>query len=269
MRPFAERLATLTEARGRLCVGIDPHSATLAGWGLDDTVAGCERFARGLIEALGEQVAAFKPQAAFFEAHGSAGVALLGRVLADISAVGAVSILDVKRGDIGSTMQAYARAYLGDGELAADAVTLSPYLGFGALAPALELAAANGRGVFVLARTSNPEGGGLQQAITAAGVSVAQGIVVAANAANQTAGTPLAGLVIGATHADSGVDLAGFDGWVLAPGIGAQGGTITGLQASFGAVYRRVLPSVSREIAASGPEPTALRDRAAALTLTS
>jgi orotidine-5'-phosphate decarboxylase len=265
--PFAERLATLTSQRGRLCVGIDPHAATLASWGLDDTVAGCERFARGLVAALGERVAVFKPQSAFFEAYGSAGVALLGRVLSDIAAAGAISILDVKRGDIGTTMRAYARAYLGDGELSADAVTLSPYLGFGALAPALELANANGRGVFVLARTSNAEGGTIQRAIAEGGGSVAQSVVAEAVLANTAAGTPLVGLVIGATHNDMELDLGGFDGWVLAPGIGAQGGTVAGLRAIFGPAYAQVLPSVSREVAAVGPDPVVLRERAAALSL--
>jgi orotidine-5'-phosphate decarboxylase len=219
------------------------------------------------VAALGEQVAVFKPQSAFFEAHGSAGVAVLGRVLVDIAAQGALSILDVKRGDIGSTMQAYARAYLGAGELAADAVTLSPYLGFAALNPALELAAQNGKGVFVLARTSNPEGDALQQARTAAGSSVAQSIVDAATASNQQAGTPLVGLVVGATRADLGVDLSRFDGWILAPGIGFQGGSVAGLQTSFGTAYQRVLPSASREIAAAGDDVARLRSRASGLAL--
>jgi orotidine-5'-phosphate decarboxylase len=233
---------------------------------LDDTLAGCESFARGLIAALGEQVAVFKPQSAFFEAHGSAGVALLGRVLRDIAAAGAISILDVKRGDIGTTMQAYARAYLADGELSADAVTLNPYLGFGTLTPALELAKKNGRGLFVLTRTSNPEGASVQQARNLDGSSVAQSIANEAIRANDAAGTALVGLVIGATPCEHTVELTGFNGWVLAPGIGAQGATITGLRAMFGQTCNQVLPSASREVAAVGSDPMALRERAAQLS---
>jgi orotidine-5'-phosphate decarboxylase len=127
---YGERLSRVVAERGPLCVGIDPHPSMLRAWGLGADVAGLEACARGMVEALGAEVAVFKPQSAFYEAHGSAGVAVLERVLADIAATGALSLLDVKRGDIGSTMDAYAQAYLSDGSpLAADAVTLSPYLG--------------------------------------------------------------------------------------------------------------------------------------------
>jgi len=156
----------VVEARHPLVVGIDPHPSLLAAWGLERSVSGLERCARGLVDAVGDQVAVFKPQSAFFETYGSAGIAVLERVLADIAAKGAISILDVKRGDIGSTMDAYADAYLADGApLAADAITLSPYLGFGSLMPAFERAVAYDRGVYVLARTSNPEGGQVQLAL--------------------------------------------------------------------------------------------------------
>ena len=157
--PYGPRLAAALAQRGPLCVGVDPHPAILDRWGLSADVAGLERCARGMVEALGHTVAVFKPQSAFFEAYGSRGIAVLERTLADIAAAGALSILDVKRGDIGSTMDAYAAAYLTDGSpLAADAVTLSPYLGFGSLSGAVDLARAQGRGVYVLALTSNPEG---------------------------------------------------------------------------------------------------------------
>ena len=131
-QPYGERLAALVTERGPLCVGVDPHPSLLASWGLAADAQGLERCARGMIEALGGIVPVFKPQSAFFEAYGAAGIAVLERTLADIKAAGAISLLDVKRGDIGSTMDAYAAAYLSDGSpLAADAVTLNPYLGFG------------------------------------------------------------------------------------------------------------------------------------------
>ncbi len=167
MTTYWRRLREVVAERGPLCVGIDPHPSLLKSWGLEASAAGAETCARTLVEALGDRVAAFKPQSAFFEAHGSAGIAALERVLADIHGTGAMSILDVKRGDIGSTMEAYADAYLADGSpLAADAITLSPYLGFGSLAPAFERAHRYERGVYVLARTSNPEGSQVQLALT-------------------------------------------------------------------------------------------------------
>jgi orotidine-5'-phosphate decarboxylase len=168
-------------------VGVDPHPSLLASWGLAADVQGLERCARGMIEALGGIVPVFKPQSAFFEAYGAAGIAVLERTLADIKAAGAISLLDVKRGDIGSTMDAYAAAYLSDGSpLVADAVTLSPYLGFGSLDGAIELADRGGRGVYVLALTSNPEGGQVQRARTADGRTVGQIVIDEAASRNAT-----------------------------------------------------------------------------------
>jgi len=257
--PFAARLDTAVASRGRLCVGIDPHPASLAAWGLENDLDGLEHFSRGLVDAVGAHVACLKPQSAFFEAHGPEGLGVLARVLGDIASTGALSILDVKRGDIGSTMVAYARAYLADdAPLAADAITVSPFLGFGTLTPALDLAEKTGRGLFVLTRTSNPEGAGVQLAHrpsreVGAVRTVAQDIVVAAAAANAAAGSALVGLVIGASLKTLDVDLVGFDGWVLAPGIGTQGGEVAHLRELFGASLHRVLPTASRAVADAGP----------------
>ncbi|SER54312.1 orotidine-5'-phosphate decarboxylase [Propionibacterium cyclohexanicum] len=264
---FAARLAGLCARRGRLCVGIDPHEKLVRSWGFDYDAEGVERFSRTAVAALAQTVAVFKPQSAFFEIFGSKGLAALGRVLGDIRQAGALSILDVKRGDIGSTMSAYAQAYLAPGaELEADSITLSPYLGFESLRPALDLAHAGGRGVFVLCHTSNPEGRGVQFA-RHEGRSVAQGVVDAAVDEQRVHPLGDVGLVIGATHEDSGVDLSGFRGWVLAPGIGAQGGTIGALGTIFGEAVERVLPSASRGVLSAGPEPAALRAAAACLVL--
>ncbi|MFZ0531384.1 MAG: orotidine-5'-phosphate decarboxylase, partial [Propionicimonas sp.] len=208
---------------------------------------------------LGDLVAVFKPQSAFFEAHGSAGVAALERVLADIAASGALSILDVKRGDIGSTMEAYADAYLSDGSpLAADAITVSPYLGFGSLAPAFERAHRYERGVYVLARTSNPEGAQVQLALTQ-DASVVQAIIDAATEVNHASRQKAIGLVVGGTHDSLGCDLADFNGSILVPGIGVQGGRMEDLPGLFGDVVDQVLPSVSRGVIAAGPDASALR----------
>ncbi|TDC21321.1 orotidine-5'-phosphate decarboxylase [Streptomyces sp. 8K308] len=262
--PFGTRLRRAMDERGPLCVGIDPHPSLLAAWGLGDDIAGLERFAGTVVDALAERVAVLKPQSAFFERFGSRGVAVLERTVADARSAGALVLLDAKRGDIGSTMAAYAATYLAEGApLAADAVTLSPYLGYGSLRPALDLARANGMGVFVLALTSNPEGAEVQSAVTAAGPTVAQGILDRLreeNAAELAAGAPLGsfGAVVGATVGETGAELA-IGGPLLAPGVGAQGATAADLPRVFGGTLGQVLPSVSRGVLKHGPEPAALR----------
>ena len=263
---YRDRLTAVVTNRGNLCVGIDPHAGLLEAWGLPDNATGLAEFSRTVIDAIGSDVAVFKPQSAFFERHGSAGIAVLEETLAAIHAAGALSILDVKRGDIGSTMSAYASAYLRrDSPLRADAITISPYLGFGSLAPALELAAETEAGVYVLVRTSNPEGVLLQSSIDAKGVSVAQQIIDESVAWTAQTGFDGIGAVIGATLPDLQLDLDAFDGSILAPGVGAQGGTITGLSALFGANTRNVLPSVSREVLSAGPMQTSLQTKLAVM----
>lgn len=255
---YAERLRTITAERGRLCVGIDPMPSVLDAWGLPHDVDGLERCARGIVEEIGGEVAVFKPQSAFFEAFGSRGVAVLERVLVDISEAGAMSILDVKRGDIGSSMAGYASAFLGDdAPTRADAITVSPYLGVGSLKPAVEAAVAGGQGLYVLARTSNPDGGSIQLA-DAGGVSVAQHVVDTVAALNPAAEHAV-GLVVGGTHGDPGCDLSRFNASILVPGIGAQGGTVTGLAAIFGDALPNVLPTASRGVIGLG------RDKVSAL----
>ena len=244
---------------------MDPHPSLLASWGLAADAQGLERCARGMIEALGGIVPVFKPQSAFFEAYGAAGIAVLERTLADIKAAGAISLLDVKRGDIGSTMDAYAAAYLSDGSpLAADAVTLNPYLGFGSLDSAIELADRGGRGVYVLALTSNPEGRQVQHARAADGRTVGQIIideVASRNASRRKPGAILGpvGVVVGATIGNTQTDLSALGGSILAPGIGAQGGTAADLAAVFAGATQLVLPSTSREVMSAGPAPAELR----------
>lgn len=257
---FLQRLNQLASCRQKLCVGLDPHENIVTKWGLNYDVAGAEKMARQTIEALGDLVCAFKPQSAFFECFGSPGIAALERVLKDIRQTGALSILDVKRGDIGSTMAAYAKAYLGDqAPLSADAITLSPYCGFEALRPALDLAKDNNCGVYVLCRTSNLQGSQVQLK-NSEGKSVAQMIVDQANAENMVDGSGYVGLVIGATH-NLDVDLEGFTGSILAPGIGAQGGSVSSLSTIFGDRAEQVLASASRSILSAGPGRHDLRRR--------
>ena len=258
--PFGTRLREAMDARGPLCVGIDPHAALLEAWGLGDDVAGLERFSRTVVEALADRVAVLKPQAAFFERFGSRGIAVLERSVADARAAGALVLMDAKRGDIGSTMAAYADAFLSPtSPLFSDAVTLSPYLGFGSLRPALDAARASGGGVFVLALTSNPEGHEVQRAVGEDGLTVAQSVLNRLAAENAGA-EPLGsfGAVVGATLKDAGVDLA-VNGPLLAPGIGAQGATPADIPGLFGAASGNVVPSVSRDVLRHGPSVPALR----------
>lgn len=272
--PFGARLADAMDRFGPLCVGIDPHPGLLAAWGLADDAEGLRRFALTVVEALTGEVAALKPQAAFFERHGSRGVAVLEEVLAAVRGEATQVVLDAKRGDIGSTMSGYGDAYLAAGApLACDALTVSPYLGVGALAPAVRTAVANGRGLFVLALTSNPEGPGVQHAVAAEGEAVAAGVarqVAALNAsALEAAPAPLGpfGLVVGATVGDAvrrlGIDLAAVRGPLLAPGVGAQGAGAAELADVFGAARRAVLASTSRAVLDAGPTVGSLRDAAA------
>ncbi|MFC1416015.1 orotidine-5'-phosphate decarboxylase [Streptacidiphilus cavernicola] len=264
LAPFGTRLWEAMDARGRLCVGIDPHASLLEAWGLGDDVAGLERFSLTVVEALAEQVAVFKPQAAFFERFGSRGVAVLERTVADARAAGALVLMDAKRGDIGSTMAAYADAFLAPtSPLFSDAVTVSPYLGFGSLRPALDLARASGAGVFALALTSNPEGHEVQHAVGADGLTVAQSVLGRLSAENGDA-DPMGsfGAVVGATLTGIDADLD-INGPLLAPGVGAQGATPADLPKVFGPVARNVLPSVSRDILKHGPSAAALREASA------
>ena len=257
---YGVRLAKAVAERGPLCVGIDPHPSLLDAWDLPRTAAGLEQMARGMVEALGPQVAVFKPQSAFFEAYGSAGIAVLERTLTDIAAAGALSLLDVKRGDMSTSMAAYAAAYLADGSpLAADAITVSPYLGFGSLTGAIDLALQHDRGVYVLALTSNPEGPQFQHARVDDGRMVGQVVVEEAARYNPAGEVGSVGVVVGATIGRTGVDFSTLHGSILAPGIGAQGATAADLAEVFGPATSLVLPSVSREAMSAGPDPAALR----------
>jgi orotidine-5'-phosphate decarboxylase len=251
---FGARLHEAVRSRGPLCAGIDPHAALLHDWGLDDDLDGLERFALTAAEALAPRVAVVKPQSAFYERFGSRGIAVLERLVVTCRDAGALVLLDVKRGDIGSTSQAYADAYLDPSSpLAVDAITASPYLGFGSLTPMIDTARKHDAGVFVLALTSNKEGPEVQEARTDGG-TVADVVLDHLRALNAGA-DPLGsfGAVVGATI-DGGGHRLDINGPVLAPGYGAQGGTLDDLRRIFGDGVRHVLPSTSRELLRVGPD---------------
>lgn len=263
--PFGARLHAALADRGPLCAGVDPHASLLAEWGLSDTVGGLERFALTAVEGLAPHVSVIKPQSAFYERFGSAGIAVLERVVAESRAAGALVLLDVKRGDIGSTSQAYADAYLDPASpLASDAITVSPYLGFGSLDPFVETARRFDAGLFVLGLTSNREGPEVQRATTETGESVAARMFSHLRELNRDA-EPLGsfGAVVGATVGDLDASLAsalGFGGPLLAPGFGEQGGTVADLRRIFGDLA--VLPSSSRGLLRQGPSVVSLAEAA-------
>ena len=258
MTGFGARLAEAKADRGPLCLGIDPHPGLLQAWDLPATVDGLAAFCDTCVAAFAG-FAVVKPQVAFFEAYGAAGYAVLERTIAALRDNGVLVLADAKRGDIGTTMAAYAAAWAGDSPLAADAVTASPYLGFGSLQPLLQVAAANDRGVFVLAATSNPEGATVQRA-DADGRTVAQLIVDHVAAANEAMRPEpgSVGVVVGATILQA-PDLSALGGPVLVPGVGAQGGRPEALVGLGGAAPGQLLPAVAREVLRAGPDVAGLR----------
>ncbi len=263
---FGSRARAAMDAYGPVCVGLDPHASLLEAWGVGDTLDGLDRVAAACVEAFAGQVAFVKPQSAFFERFGSRGVAILERTLQDLRHTGTLTVLDVKRGDIGSTAAAYAEAYLDeDSPMAADAVTVSPFLGFGSLAPFLEEAEKNDPGVFDLALTSNPEGPQVQHATAGSGRTGAGDVLAALREANAGA-TPMGsyGAVVGATIGSTDEDLD-VNGPLLVPGFGSQGGTVDDLRRIFDGVTRHVLPSTSRQVLQAGPDVAALRGAAVAV----
>jgi len=259
MTAFGVRLAAAKASRGPLCLGIDPHPELLRAWGLPTTADGLATFCDICVAAF-SGFAVVKPQVAFFEAYGAAGYAVLERTIAALRDAAVLVLADAKRGDIGTTMAAYAAAWAGDSPLAADAVTASPYLGFGSLRPLLEAAAAHDRGVFVLAATSNPEGATVQQAVFD-GRTVAQLVVDQAAQVNQSAAGSepgYVGVVVGATVFEA-PDVSALGGPVLVPGVGVQGGRPEALGGLGGAAPGQLLPAVAREVLRAGPDVSDLR----------
>ncbi len=244
---FADRLIARVEAtRSHLVVGLDPDLRELPPELLDGAhdLAGAARaaeaFATAVIDGVADLVPAVKPQSAFFEAFGSAGVAALERVEAHARDAGLLVIEDSKRGDIGNTMAAYAtaalgRLRLGDRDLPvhhADAVTVSPYLGPESLAPMIDVARAHGKGLFVLVRTSNAGSGELQDAPVGAPdgaplhARVAAMVDALGRAGIGVSGYADVGAVTGLTFPEQAPALRALmpHAYLLVPGLGAQGG---------------------------------------------
>jgi orotidine-5'-phosphate decarboxylase len=268
---FGGRLARVFATKGQLCVGLDPHSFLLGEWGLPDDAAGLREFGMRVLDAVEGTVGIVKVQVAFFERHGAAGFGALEAVLAGARERGLLVIADAKRGDVGSTVEAYGEAWLLPGSpLEADALTVSAFQGVGSLAGPLALARAAGKGLLVLAATSNPESAQPQAAIIdrgpPAGRTVAAGIVdevIGLNVGDSpnSGSRPIGnvGVVLGATVglAGLGIPLEAMASApatpVLAPGFGHQGATFSELPVRYGPVAPFVIASTSRGLLVAGP----------------
>ncbi len=255
MTPFAERLAHAVQSkRTPLCVGLDPRweslPAVIRTRHADGTLAGVaaayREFCLKILDLVAEHVPAVKPQSAFFEACGPAGMAAMPAVISKAKQLGLIVILDAKRGDIASTAAAYAEAAFAgtphEGRTLpvwnADALTVNPYLGRDAVEPFITTARQSAGGLFILVRTSNP-GSGLFQNLECDGKKMYQHVadaVTAWNGENLAAnGYGDCGAVVGATHPKELAELrARMPGvWFLVPGYGAQGGTAADVAAAF------------------------------------
>jgi orotidine-5'-phosphate decarboxylase len=261
---FASRVASAVAGSGPLCVGIDPSASLLDQWGLEPDAGGLRRFGLTCVEAFADVVPVVKPQVAFFERRGSAGVAALEAVIAEARAAGLLVIGDAKRGDIGTTMAAYAEAWMdADSPLGVDALTAVPYLGLGSLQPLFDRAAVHGRGVIVVVRSSNPEGRMVQEARTDEGRGPAVEDMLLAQIAetNRDGRVPpgTVGAVVGATLGPSTFRLPDLGGVILAPGVGAQGaGPVEVGRLFTGCPPGSVLASASRSVLSAGPDVGAL-----------
>lgn len=157
MKPFADRLIEATEQFGPLCVGIDPHAGRIPAIFGGDTADGIERWGLAMVEAVKGRAGVIKPQIAFFERHGWAGLKALEHICATAHQAGLVILMDAKRGDIGSTAEGYASAFLREpSHFHCDALTVNPYMGLDTIEPHVRAAEEFAKGVIVLARTSNP-----------------------------------------------------------------------------------------------------------------
>lgn len=267
---FGQRLVDGISTFGPLCAGVDPHPALLHTWGVGDSVAGLRNFSEACVEAWAGHVAVVKPQIAFFERFGSAGLAVAEEMTAAFREAGTLVITDAKRGDLDSTMAAYGAAYFEpERPLFTDALTVTPFLGGSVLEAVAMAAQPVGGGIFALALTSNHDGHEVQHAVAANGKTIAANVIAEVQRLNTLVspeGVGPYGLVVGATlsQTPADVNLGEFRGPILAPGYGAQGATAADLATLFSEVSDRVTVNASRSLLRQGPVVSDLRQAAAA-----
>lgn len=245
---FGDRLAQAVRTkRSAVCVGLDPRWQSLpqsirSGIDTDNRAAvakATECYCRCVIDCVVDHAAIIKPQAAFFEQLGPEGMSCLYEVIRHCRWRGLDVLLDAKRGDIGTTAEGYADAYLGQASpWGCDALTVNPYLGDDTLQPFVSAANSRGAGLFVLVKTSNP-GSGFIQDLQVAGESlyhrVSRVVQAAAEQSKGASGYGNIGAVVGATYPQQLVEMRAAmpNAWLLIPGYGAQGGTAADVAVGF------------------------------------
>ncbi|WP_213269805.1 orotidine-5'-phosphate decarboxylase [Hyphomonas sp.] len=229
MTDFAARLINGTRKFGPLCVGIDPHPGLIPDILGGDTPEGVWKWSQAIIEAAAGKVAVVKPQVSLFERHGPEGMAALQAAAKAARAAGLIVLMDAKRGDIGSTAEGYAQAYLSPGApFEGDALTVNPYMGLDTLEPYAKLAKTHGKGVIVLVRTSNPGAADFQSRIMGGAplyVRVAEALGPLTERLMSPCGWSSLMMVIGATAPEEAraVRALAPKALFLVPGYGAQG----------------------------------------------
>jgi len=247
---FADRLAAEVERkRSQLVVGLDPQPDLMPV----EVRGDLSRFCCGIIDAVGPHAVAVKPQLAFFEVFGPAGLAAFDDVCLYARRAGLMVIADGKRGDIGSTARAYAEAYLEGDVPRADALTVNPYLGRESIEPYLSAARRRGAGIFTLVKTSNA-GADVQD------VTLSDGRPLWHHVATLVAewgedlvgevGLSSVGAVVGATHPRAVAEARRLmpQAILLLPGIGAQGGDVASLERAFQSGPASAIVNASRSV---------------------
>ena len=261
---FSRKLERAFNNYGQLCVGVDPHATLLIDNGIDDSLQGLEEFSSRLLEGMIGHVGIVKFLVSFFERFGSAGLKVLENQLSLAKQEGLLVIADAKRGDIGSTMAAYADAWLGkDASFICDALTVNPFLGVGSLEPAMAAAVERGKGLFVLCATSNPEAQTVQGSMRD-GVGLSKSIANDVSKFNKLTSQSNSrfgsiGLVVGATVdlLQNELDDLNSEGSklrspILSPGFGAQGVNLTQAKEIFPNTFGDTIFSASRSILRNG-----------------
>lgn len=266
---FAARFAAVRSRYGPLAWGLDPSGAILDAWRLGDTPEGLDRFAEITLEAANGNVGLLKLQAAFYERHGWQGIQTLQRLIGEAQSAGLLVIVDAKRGDVGTTNDAYAEAYLGaDAPLGADALTVHPYLGLDAMGTFVARAHESGSCLLIVTHSSNPEGRTVQSATTLSGRSVEEDLLVDIGNLNARLAPgeigPI-GAVVGPIGVDPALDLVSVNGLFLSPGVGYQGATPADVAQVFASCPNRVIPSASRSLLIKGPVVARLGNAVGAL----
>lgn len=259
---FGSRLQQAFDRYGQLCIGVDPHEQTLEQWGLEDSARGLDYFANTMLDACATRIGIIKPQVSFFERHGSRGFAVLETITNRAKDAGLLVIADAKRGDIGTTMQAYLDAWVGKGSIFfADTLTVSPFLGLKSSTNLLGGVLERGKGLTVLVATSNPEGESVQLNRNSENETLSEQIWKQLHEINQVTASagdqfgPLSA-VVGATldfqRFGLELELPGVKTAILAPGFGAQGARLGDIERIFGGAKHQVIASVSRSISDAG-----------------